>query len=1308
LSDSIPSSTLDKFTTFGDLLRYLRRRAGITQLELSIAVGYSDPHISRLEQNLRLPDIPTIQARFISPLCLEDEPRAVARLIELASAIRREDAPTPGLCPYKGMDFFDEVDTDLYVGRETLTERLISIVLATASKSETNKTGFIAIVGASGSGKSSLVRAGLVPALRWNKASANWSIHIFTPSVHPLENLATKLAQNKSLTSIVELMDDLARDPRTLSLFINREIKSSPGSYLLLVIDQFEELFTLCHSDAERSAFINNLLTTAFDSDVKAIIVITLRADFYAHCANYPQLRLALAKHQEYIGAMSDDEMRRAIEEPARRGHWEIERGLVDLILRDVGHEPGALPLLSHALFETWQRRRGRLMTFSGYASSGGVRGAIAETAESVFTDQFTREQQAIARRIFLRLTELGDETASGDTRRRATMDELILKPEESDATEAVINVLVDSRLITTSENSIQVAHEALIREWPTLRGWLEDNREGLRLHRQLTEASQDWQSLGGEPDMLYRGARLAQVKEWAISHADEMNSLEKQYLEASIASGEREVAEREAARHRELETAQKLAESERQRAEEQLKTSRRLKRRAIVASVFGIIALILVGFAIFAWQRAADQAALNQSLRLVSAAQRANESGNGDLALALGMDAVKSDRPPQEAILALRDVALNTGTRAILQGHSSSVRAVDISPDGKTAFSGSCSRLSSDGSCIAGELILWDLLAMKELKRWSAHSDWVSKVVFSSDKQYLISSAQDGSVFSWSMSGEKIRSLTGLAGKITDLVTMPNKTSVLISLDDGSLIQWDFLSGNLLLFARSRRGITALAIATKALLVVTAHSDGSLTLWDIYTRQPIRSYSPKGSGINQVAITPDGNRIFFSGTDTIEWSIHMMDAFDGTLLKEQPLGELPSDLALSHDGVYLIASYTVGIKLINLQNWDKQYDFRELTGFANAVALSQLGNLGIIAGADGTLRVWNLGYQESFETNDLGADSLSAITINPDGKYLLISDSADVGCCQPALWDIEQRRIDQVYSLPISNVAPGAIKISPDGHHAAAAGIYQGAPTILLWNLENGKLLCKPFDSYTVPPGKTINGRSVAFSPDSLYLLAGSQEFNGNFGELFLWNVQSCGLVRRFNNTKDVSSIAFNSDGSRVISGSGLEGKVNLWDVATGEAIGHYTWADYGAVLGVAFGPGDKTILGSGLSDIYLWDADTKDIIRGYTGLTMSPYTVALSSDGKYVLSGTMNGEVVLWDFSNGHEVNRINTHLSVYSVGFSPDGKIAFAGTDQGILVEWHFSDKPLSELLEWIKANRYVRELTEAEKIQYRIEP
>jgi len=238
-----------------------------------------------------------------------------------------------------------------------------------------------------------------------------------------------------------------------------------------------------------------------------------LRADFYAHCGDYDGLRDLLARHQVYIGPMGVDELRQAIEAPAQQGDWAFEPGLVDLMLRDVGQEPGALPLLSHALLATWRRRRGRTMTLGGYDDAGGVRGAIAKTAESVYRG-LGADQQAVARSICMRLTELGEGTE--DTRRRASLSEMMSIPASSVDVETVLHNLADARLITVAQNDVQVAHEALIREWPTLRGWLEEDREGLRVHRRLTESAQEWARLGKESGELYRGARLAQAAEWA------------------------------------------------------------------------------------------------------------------------------------------------------------------------------------------------------------------------------------------------------------------------------------------------------------------------------------------------------------------------------------------------------------------------------------------------------------------------------------------------------------------------------------------------------------------------------------------------------------------------------------------------------------------------------------------------------------------------------------------------------------------------------------------------------------------------
>ena len=231
---SIPSATLEKFTTFGDLLRFLRRRVGLTQTELARTVGYSHTQISRLEQNLRLPDIPAIESHFIFALGLEQEPKAIARLLDLAAQVRRADAPALGLCPYKGLNYFDEADADLFVGREELTTGLVERVLSLALRGSHNTTRFLAIVGASGSGKSSLVRAGLMAALRWNQASTDWHIHLMTPTDHPLESLVETLTHDMELVApMSKLTDDLLRDPRKLHSFAQEEL--SPENSRLFV-----------------------------------------------------------------------------------------------------------------------------------------------------------------------------------------------------------------------------------------------------------------------------------------------------------------------------------------------------------------------------------------------------------------------------------------------------------------------------------------------------------------------------------------------------------------------------------------------------------------------------------------------------------------------------------------------------------------------------------------------------------------------------------------------------------------------------------------------------------------------------------------------------------------------------------------------------------------------------------------------------------------------------------------------------------------------------------------------------------------
>jgi DNA-binding SARP family transcriptional activator len=500
-----------------------------------------------LNRDLGLEPSPETQHLFQQLVAGEALP-TILGLPEPVTTSILDEQPAPGSPPYKGLEYFDTRDADLFFGREKLTAHL--------ARRLREGEQLLFVVGASGSGKSSLVRAGLIPDLKRGESlvdgsfppegNANWLVHVIQPTAQPLEILATSLwKEGSSLHNMAALIDDLRQDSCSLHLCARRLCQAQDATRLLLVVDQFEELFTLCQDERQRTAFIANLLT-AIDPNFEGptSVVVTLRADFYAHCAQYPGLRQQLAAHQEYIGPMSSEELRRAIEEPARRGAWEFEPGLVDLILRDVRDQPGSLPLLSHALLETWRRRRGRILSLKSYAESGSVYGAIARTAETIYQQGLDDVQQAIARQIFLRLTELGEEAP--ETRRRARTSELLPSADQRPEVEAVLEKLVAARLVTVSEDYAEVSHEALIREWPTLRGWLEEDRQGFQLHRQLTETALSWESMDRDESVLYRGARLVSALEWSQEHQDEVNILEREFLQASSALAERRQRERE------------------------------------------------------------------------------------------------------------------------------------------------------------------------------------------------------------------------------------------------------------------------------------------------------------------------------------------------------------------------------------------------------------------------------------------------------------------------------------------------------------------------------------------------------------------------------------------------------------------------------------------------------------------------------------------------------------------------------------------------------------------------------------------
>ncbi len=1194
---------LERFTTFGDLLKYLRRRAGLTQRELSIAVGYSDAQISRLEQNERLPDLATLTARFLPALCAEDQPEVAARLLELAANVRREDAPAAGLPPYKGLFFFDEADAEWFFGREDLTSSLVERLSAQLEAGHR----FLAVIGASGSGKSSVVRAGLIPALRWRQPSSGWHIYVMTPTAHPLEALASVLSRDAPRApSSRKLASDLVHHPQSLQTTLERISDEAGAKHALLVVDQFEELFTLCRSEGEQTAFIENLMTAAFQPDGTAIVIIVMRADFYAHCARFDLLRQALARHQEYIGPMTADQLRRAIEEPARRGHWEIEPGLVELLLHDVGAdadhppEPGALPLLSHALLETWQRRRGRTLTLSGYTASGGVRGAISETAEAVFHDQLDAQQRNIARQIFLRLTELGGDTSTADTRRRVSFDELVSRPEDRESVHEVLSTLADARLITTHQNVAEVAHEALIREWHTLRNWLEENREGLRLHRHITVTSQEWDASNHDPSILYRGARLAQALEWTAEHADDLNLLERSFLDASQTLAEKETAEREAQRQRELASAKKLAETEKRRAEEQSQSNKRLRQRAIFLATAFILAGMLAVIAGVFWQRTIQANKLATSRELSAAA----------------MNNLQVD-PERSALLALQ--ALNTtdtieARNALRQSlpelHLLHTIAAHKQAPG-VAYSPNRALIASIEN-FDGETKIWDANTYELLHTVPGEPGaFAFDVAFSPDGK-LAATAITTKVILWEVaSGQKLFSLDGeLAEPISTNVLVhiafsPDGKRLAIANMDGKPRVFDLAArAEVLSFAGHTGPCEGIAYSPDGMKLATSDLTGMIKIWDAHTGEELLSLEHDGF-IHSVAFSPDGGRL----------------------------------ASVSETGTIKVWDTDTGNELLRLQGG--------LSGIYD-VAFTPDGNSLVTCGKDGSVRIRDVEFGQEYLTLTSSTSTVISIAVSPDGQRV-VSSGYD-GTIK--IWDAAPGREVSTFSEHADIVWD--VAYSPDGARLASAG-QDGK--IKIWDPGAGALkITLPTDE-----GVADGFSSIAFSPNGQSLAAG-----GLSGNVYLWDVETGNLSMSLpGHQGPVVDLAFSPDGKRLATGS-WDGSAKIWDLSQGMDV----LTIEGPWFGVVFSPDGKSLFGSHLDlSVHRWDAATGQDLGQYSGEGMDVYDLAVSPDGKLLATTRQDGAATLWNIASGEKVMTIPAHGAIaLRVAFNHDGTLlATTGFDR-----------------------------------------
>ena len=805
--------------------------------------------------------------------------------------VEGRDVPATGVCPYKGLAQFEADDSRSFFGRERLVGELAARTVA---------AGFLCVVGASGSGKSSAIAAGLIPSLDAGllPGSERWTHLSMRPGEHPLAELRRLLGSD-------------AEDPWT------RRSHRWVDGRLVLVVDQFEETFTTCTSEDERSGFVSALTNAATRWPERVAVVAAIRGDHYGECAAYPELADLLAANHVLVGALTRDELRRAIELPARRAGLRTESALVDSLVEEVADEPGSLPLLSTALVELWRARDDGWLRMEMNEQTGGVRGAVARLAESSYA-QLSDAEQAASRRVFYRLVTVGDDEMI--SKRRVALDEFDL--EKDHAAAAVIARLTQDRLLTVGDDTVEVSHEALLREWPRLRGWLEEDREGRRLHLRLVQAATAWDTSGQEEDELLRGATLASALDWSAGHVPELNQQERAFLESSRRASE--------------------LEAERQRS-----ANRRLRGLLTGVGVFLVIALV------------AGSVALVQRSRARAASRAAT-------AQRLGAQALQQDDLDLSLLLARQGVALYdspvTDRNAALVGSPAAIRVVHPLPGLLTSAA-----LSDDGSLFAVGNLRSEGAVIDTDTYQTVASLPGQPLAFSSDGRVFVNTPGFGTLAIVDpKTGEQHDLDRALQGPSTAQI---NPDFSELAMVEGSTITfWDTAdvtkSGQL----QARKGQAFVdAYYTREgrhLITLQQAADGtgpfSWVLRDAVTHRLEHTITTTDASVWTYAVSPDGRWIAFGFQDG---TVSLANVASGhkVVMGSRHEGAVVS-LAISRDDTTVVSGGDDNA----IKVWDlKSGKLREtLTGHANwvaSVAISPDGRTLYSVSFDGSMIVWDL-----------------------------------------------------------------------------------------------------------------------------------------------------------------------------------------------------------------------------------------------------------------------------------------------------------------------------------------------------------
>ena len=804
--------------------------------------------------------------------------------------------------PYRGLYAFESEQAQYFCGRD---EAVRTLILRLA------ESRFLAIIGYSGSGKSSLVKAGLLPQLKGDRlpASSEWEIASFTPGEHPLG----------------KLVDILARQQQ----------QNQPH---LLFIDQFEEIFTLCQDDEERKTFIRLIAQEVKKAEVETRIILTIRGDFLNRCADYREIITLINNIPPtsfIITPMSFTELEEAIEKPAKLHGVTFERGLVSQISADVVNRPGVLPILQYALKELWRvcieepESPEPLLTRKGYEEIGGVKGALDKRA-TVLYESLTTVDQAFARCLFMELVQLGE--AGEVTRRRASWERLEVVADSPQQLQRVVGLLAGSqqRLIITDENTVEVAHEALLSEWKLLNTWIAENLENIRLSRSLDEDCQEWlQRFNKLDEALLTGAKLAVFSEWVNKTQPRLTPLESEFLHKSLERRDREIQAQLEQEHELREAAEARANAEGEKVKQEKAKVKAQRQRTQAFAALAVVSIALSGLWVKSEKHNVELVKMGEIKKWIKESQTLFEDNKQIEALMASVQALqqlkKIDGKHTEELKQLQSIIYKVREHNRLEGEQDKVWGVSFSPDGKIASASLDSkirlwssqgelldtisghkgtyaygsiRFSHDGKLMASAsedkiVKLWKIenRKVKLFNNFLGHQEVVSDVAFSLNNKFLASSSWDGNIMIWRTDSKdnkaiathdfskeaKYESFKGAKYQIYSLEFDPNDQSrIFYSGNDHSVRFWKWK--NTIKDANStdygsHEGsgvINIIRFNIKSNILASGDSKGWIKLWNVKDGKfhDIGIIKAHDSKIYALDFSHDGKYLASSGTD--------------------------------------------------------------------------------------------------------------------------------------------------------------------------------------------------------------------------------------------------------------------------------------------------------------------------------------------------------------------------------------------------------------------------------------------------------